>query len=76
MKANELRTLFNNKFGMGIWPDKYDIDFETYGHVCDLIIKSDINIIEIDGQSYALIAIGPSKGIMFKNVELIVKNQL
>jgi hypothetical protein len=84
MTANELRDKFNKEFGLNEWPKKYEVDADTYANICNFIIseylKDKLQVI-INMQGYipgkdivvAMILIGPNKGIMFKNVELILE---
>jgi len=71
MTTTELRKKFNSQFGIGVdWPKTYEVDAETYGNVCQSIFnnlreKYEYNVIEI--------SLGEHGGIMFKNVELIIK---
>lgn len=75
MTTNELISFFNNRFQIGEWPDKYEVDHETYANVCDSIFKHDsTEIMYFNGDmSRVAISLGPNDGIMFKNVELILK---
>jgi len=79
MTANELYRKFADEFGFNKWPKTYEVDAETYGYVCqsvfhwasmhqDRVIWSS----EEEGELIA-ISLGPNNGIMFKNVELILK---
>ncbi len=71
MTANELRTLFSKSFGFTNWPSTYEVDAETYGHVCKALIDK---WLEIDfPPDRAEIKLGPNGGIYFKGVELILK---
>lgn len=85
MTYNELATLFNSEFGAHApWPKIYNVDSETYGNVLDAIIKSKpvwdedktslyfTRNFETKNIVFVTIIIGPNKGIMFKNVELIL----
>ena len=86
MTTSELRRLFNNEFGLQEWPLTYEVDHETYANVCQSIFehqtesnslywssiedgekKPDIHVIGV--------SIGLANGIMFKNVELILKKR-
>jgi hypothetical protein len=65
--TEELRRKFNNEFRLSKWPATYEVDSETYANVCQTIFEwaGDLGLVKI--------AIGPNNGIMFKNVELILK---
>lgn len=77
MTAIELTELFNNKFGLNEWPKIFEVDPNTYANICQELfswkakrvfinnIVNDIKWIEL--------SIGPNDGIMFRNVELILK---
>jgi len=69
----ELKKLFNESNEL---PKTYEVDAETYANVCQSIFNnlwefteywSERGIRRID------LSLGPNKGIMFKNVELILK---
>jgi len=71
MTANELRDEFA-KFAFGQWPATYEVDADTYANVCQEIFTKQCN--EKDGP-WITIAVGPHRdGIMFRNVELILKS--
>ena len=70
MTSNELRSAFNETYGLGEWPKSVIVDHETYANVCQ-----DVFNYKIEGDNtklYAEIDLGPNNGIMFKNVELIL----
>ncbi len=71
MTSSELRTLFNESFGLGEWPEIYKVDTETYAYICNDIFqhKNEHNHRHIN---FITIAVGSHGGIMFKNVELII----
>jgi len=84
MTADQLRRVLDNEFGLKKWPKTYQVSPETYANVCQQVFekqfeqedlywdtndmseqKSDVKILSI--------AVGKAnKGIMFKNVELIL----
>ena len=82
MTANELRQLFNNKFGVGEWPATYVVDHETYANACQEVFNNRFSQEELtwgmlsDGMKSNVrvipLFLGMSRGIMFKNVELIL----
>lgn len=71
-KFNFLYGLYNN------WPKTYEVDYETYANVCQFIFDSTkiedfANMIGKEDVLWRTIALGLNNGIMFKNVELILK---
>lgn len=89
MTTDELHRFFNDKFGTyKSWPSKYEVDHETYANVCqtvfDHLFEQEKEVWEtmeneeqqleraLDGTTLP-VAVGSSKGILFKNVELILK---
>jgi hypothetical protein len=78
MTSNELRELFSDKFGTDPWPKTYEVDAETYGNACQTIFNHRIESLTIKriGNEYWInVALGPNNGIMFKDVELILKDK-
>ena len=74
MTADELRSKFNNEFGLGDWPEKYEVDAETYANVCQWIFRHKaIELLPTSRITVVDISLGPNHGILFKNVELIYK---
>jgi hypothetical protein len=73
MTAKELRTKFNKEFGFKDWPEEYEVDVETYGYVCQAVFD---NWIERDfPPEIARVKLGFKGGIMFMNVELLIKKE-
>lgn len=73
MTAQELRAKFNDTFGLNAWPKTYNVDAETYANVCQLVFTNCPVRYQWDEDTEAItISIGPHKGIMFKNVELLL----
>ena len=70
MTADKLRMEFNEKFALGNWPEKVLVNAETYANVCQYIF--DHIACRVDDEYYE-IALGPNRGLMFKNVELILR---
>jgi len=71
--AIELIKWFNEHFGLGIaWPEKIEVKAELYADCCQMIFDTRK---ELDRHSQDLyyIALGKNRGLMFKNVELILK---
>lgn len=75
MTTDELRRQMNNKLGLGMWPKTYNVDAETYGNVCHTIFTSKPFIPGEDNQQVVYITLGPHNGIMFKGVELILREK-
>lgn len=87
MTSNELRKLFNDKFGNEKWPKTYEVDHETYANICQDIFDHHVqsktmfwdsveNAKDITDFQVIGIFLGLTKnGIMFKNVELILKSR-
>lgn len=80
MTAQELIRKFNTEFGMHEWPVWYEVDHVTYANCCQYIFNwsYENNIKEIfqhgsGDLSLIRIAIGENKGLLFKNVELRLK---
>ena len=75
MTANELIQFFNDRFILGEWPDQYEVDYETYANVCQTVFEHESTEILYFGKegSGVAVSLGPNHGIMFKNVELILK---
>ena len=85
MTANELRALFNESYGIDrSWPKTYEVDADTYANVCQAVFSNKISRgdaarvgNEQAGTFYSILdlAIGLNGGILFKNVELILKGK-
>lgn len=74
MTAQELKDKFDREFGLSKnWPSCYTVDAETYGYCCQAIFDSRANI-HMEGYRLS-IWVGPSNGLMFKNIELILENK-
>ena len=77
MTTDELRNKMNNDFGLSEWPKYMYVDSETYANVCQNIFdtKAD-NISFTSGERFikiVKISLGVHHGILFKNVELLIK---
>lgn len=70
MTANQLRDKFANEFAFGQWPGQYHVDADTYANVCQEIF----NQREIKF-GVVRIALGINRGVMFRNVELILETK-
>lgn len=74
MTADELRHKFNTEFGLNPWPKTYEVDAATYGYVCQDVINNLESIgARMIFEDKCCVSIGPNNGILFKNVELIIK---
>lgn len=80
MTAQELRNKLNDEFGIHkLWPKTYEVDVETYGYCCQEIfnwlVGHRLPVVIGRDSNYYHISLGPNKGLMFKNVELIIKKE-
>jgi hypothetical protein len=82
MTAAELKSYFNKEYGIQRpWPETYKVDAETYANCCQAVFNWHIehkNIARLGNEKrlfYKLteFAIGIHGGLLFKNVELILK---
>lgn len=75
MTPDELISYFNRIFGIEReWPKTFEVDAETYASCCQKVFdNSNLNaFIGLNFESH-LISLGKTnKGLMFKNVELIL----
>lgn len=68
MTTRELTTKLNDEYGITKpWPDTYEVDHDTYANVCQDVFTW-VRRMQAPG-----VAIGVHDGIMFKNVELLLK---
>lgn len=83
MTADQLRRKLNEEFGLKKWPLSYEVDPITYANCCQAIFEFQFDqeelywdAVPIDENSTARvlsIAVGKqNKGLMFKNVELVL----
>ena len=77
MTSDELAKHFDT-FDYGLlqkWPKTFEVDAETYANCCQAIFnnKKDYEKEFYKDGWFARIAFGHHNGIMFKNVELILK---
>lgn len=70
MTANELAKKFGDEYGFNPWPSTFEVDAETYASCCQAVFN---NILESKGGPWISLRLGLSGGIMFKNVELLLK---
>jgi len=73
MTAQELRSHFNDTFGLGEWPETYEVDHETYANACHFVFKQKLEYDKMYNRFLLSVTVGSNKGLMFKNVELILK---
>jgi hypothetical protein len=74
MTAEELIRQFNTVFGTKEWPKIWEVDPATYGHCCQYVFNR-LNY-DPDGNMFGTIEVSignTHNGLMFKNVELILK---
>lgn len=72
MTRDELYKVLNVTYGLAPWPASIEVDADTYANV----IQSYFDIFDVPGfkcEKLIHICLGPSNGVMFKNVELILK---
>ncbi len=76
MTEPELRNLLNDAWGIhDPWPPQLEVDADTYGHVCAVIFTK-LQVRYTESRNYIKLSIGPNKGIMYKNIELILNNNI
>ncbi len=80
MTVQELRQSLHDQYGMNTkWPDKLFVDADTYANVCQAIFINAVEdpdrcILKAGGYYFIdNISLGPHKGIMYKEVELILR---
>lgn len=81
MTSNELYLSWCKQFGMEKdWPKIYYVDSITYANCCQSVFLwgwDNRDIQERDnGQKSIEVWLGPNKGLMFKNVELMQETSL
>ena len=84
MTADQLRRILSNEFGTGKWPKTYEVSPETYANVCQQVFEhqfdqedlywdtNDMSQQKSDAKVLSIAVGKANKGIMFKNVELIL----
>lgn len=73
---NELFNYFATTYGATPWPQKYEVSPLLYARVCQAIINHIVEKehVKVIGENFLIgLIIGPNNGLMFKNVELILK---
>ena len=77
--AEELIQYFNNAYGLDKeWPKQFEVSAATYGKVCQMLINKakedrDLYFNWYGFEDKVSIAIGLNNGVIFKNVELLIK---
>lgn len=80
MTAQELITMMNDSWGMNQWPRQIEVNKDTFYNVFEFLLKGKIKNGDFYrlgngeiGQYYEIhLQMGVNKGILFKNVELLV----
>lgn len=70
MTANEFIQKLNDIHPLGKWPETLKVSPDTYANCCQFAFNS-----STQDDRYAMsirIFIGPNKGLLFKNIELIL----
>ena len=71
-KVEELINYFNTAYGIEKeWPREFEVSAELYGRCCQYIFTEYTKNLN-DG--LIRIIVGPHAGLMFKNVELIIRD--
>ena len=79
LTVEQFTRMLNTNYGMKEWPKELIVDAETYANCCQAVInhadEKDLGGFETWFGFYrgVKIAIGNHNGIIFKNVELILK---
>lgn len=79
MTADELVSYFNRVFGLKTrWPKTFEVDAITYANCCQAIFNhiaknGEAEILSNDWILYRITLGKQTNGLMFKNVELILK---
>lgn len=75
MTVEELTKFFNDTWGLTRWPPNWEVDAETYANVCQEVFNRASKYLQVLDDNYIInVVVGPNHGIMFKNVELILKH--
>lgn len=77
MNAKELNRHFVRTFGFNRWPNTFEVDAETYGLICQDVFDHELTrqFPAVDVEFKLKIAMGPHNGIMFRDVELLLKGR-
>jgi len=78
MTAEELKLHFNRVFGLNEWPKTYEVDAITYANCCQIIFNwkaknEEVMAVTSRFNIYTISLGNETNGLMFKNVELILK---
>lgn len=73
MTAPELINHLNRVFGINPWPKQYEVDAATYGHCCQAVFNEYKMPLRLNERLIISLSVGENGGLMFKNVELILK---
>lgn len=77
MTVEQFTRMLNTNYGMKEWPKELIVDAETYANCCQEVFKQ-----AVENQDwrewfgffeFIKISVGKHHGIMFKNIELILK---
>lgn len=73
MTAEELILQWNSEYGPNPWPVNKYVDSHTYANCCQYVFDR----LRIHGYSDVVsIRVGPNGGLMFKNVELLLRDSI
>jgi len=72
MTTNELSKHFNS---LTSYPTTFEVDKDTYSNCCQAVFEYCVETRQYFNPKIVLVALGPNNGLMFKNVELILKNE-
>ena len=78
MSVKELTDKFYEEFKFNEWPKTYKVDHETFANVCQAVFSNKLSnddYSRVDNLLFTNIALGPNSGILFKGVELILKQE-
>lgn len=81
--VEELRKYFNDNYGIEKeWPKQFEVSAELYGRVCQAVLnKAQMNNVEkifrkgFGDLGIVEVVIGEHNGILYKGVELILKEK-
>lgn len=75
MTAEELIRYFNEAYGIKPWPRTYGVDPTTYANVCQYVFDKIQTATRKEGIIFIELAVGPNRGIMLKNVEIVIEGR-
>ena len=70
MTADELSSNLNSIYGLKEWPRTFTVDHETYANCCQFVFNRITPV--IGGLPWHSVALGPHRGLMFKDIELLL----